>query len=1713
MKAARLPSPHVGTPTPAGQAKATAVVLPSKAHGRLKDATALQGSTGAAESQSFTKLRPANHMLAGKLPKPRNAETNAKTNAKAKAKVEAKVEALPVPAALRARLIPVVGARAVDAARLHTDDQAQVLASSHGARAVAEGLDIWFAAGQYRPGTRDGDALIAHELAHVAQAQRGELRGPAFKALSGLVQSPLEAMADQAADQVTAGADLDEQQKQRRKAGQQTALALLPAAGDPSQLNGPGPAAVMPAVAQTGQQTDAAVAADAAAGPAAEAGMAPDQAAAAEKPARTAVPKDLPLMPEPQLSLSPAEKQRAAGVQARAGGTAKATATAPPAKDNVATAQAAVQVPQSESDALAAQKIVAELATKEKPSPEIVALCDRIRTLIREKRPADEDAVVDSRSAEVAQAAGASVEGGVQKDVDGAKASYGAIDAKPAGPAPSTAPGIEPLPADAPTPALQATAATPDAVPPEQVNLDGDAEKMQAKAQDAGLDKESAQLVQGGPVGDARDAQSEMGDLAKQGPAEVLKQQQAALAQSDTDMAALQARALASLKAARSGHVGGVQKQQGEFKGGEEELRTRLAKQAEDVYTGAQTRVQELLRDVPATAMKKWSTQLPIISGQFNDDLKVIKDRIADRHAGVGGFFVGIKDAVAGLPDWAAEGYDRAEKNFGDSVCTLITDISVYVNGIIKIADGIIATARSDIADIFGKNLPDGLKDWAMQQEAAFGKKLDALHQQAEDTRTSFNKELIENAGGAVQAARENVQTLRQEAGGVWGRFLDAVGRFLDNPLKFIIDGLLSLVGISPPAFWALIAKIEKVVSDIVDDPMKFANNLMEGVSRGFSQFFDNIGRHLIVGFLEWLISGMKADGIPIEVPKELSLRSVMGFFLQLLGISWTRIRKLLVEQLGEKAVAMIEKAGGVIQTLATKGISGIFEDIKKMLDPKNIVDAIVDAAIKFITETLIAKVAARILLLFNPAGAIAAAIEAIYRVLKWIFQNAAKLFHFVEAVVNGMADVIAGNLKGVANLVESALAMLVAPVIDFLADYIGLGGLPGKVAESVKGLQAWVEGVMRSVITWLVAMGRKAMAALGIGGKEDKGKEKAGAGGVGERVPFSGGGESHTLYIDVSGASATVMVASHPMTLAHWLDGLQEKLAELAEDDRPKATSLLGQARDQLSKTDLAADKEAAAIQASKTESAEPNAPPAAGGNEVVVDDETQLAGVLAQLAEIFGEEHFAAVPKRLEVTAARVPKPEMNDKLINDLVEKGNGSIHSGAAPDPKLAVKALVDKFGAQYEPKKKVLTLSSASGADLASDESLAAMGQRLASASGAPSVRFAKNADTFELTGEVLSLSGRMAYGAVPGILEDDKVAKVAAERHDDLLAKWTDDVVKSKFKATVRGKPEQEIWLGFAANRQNATQAGVNLLKERVKEKHIDTLERLGKEMREEPTREVFHKDAGDKIAEQAKRYGLGKVEDPKTRTRIESKVEFIYNEQLGRIDTPGSDSDHSEFYPQNIEETIANGKITTTYTTRTGQSYTVTSDEKSRRVEFIEGKNLSLKVAGDPKGRGVVKDSPGFIAGVSLNRSHLIADEFKGSGYAESLNLISASAHYNQVVMRGAERLIGVWLSDNKATSFTMGVTLTWGEVLDPLILAAIKSADWYPREYVPDADLDKAINDRLSQSPDLKRCLAVKYDVTITGADDVDSIGKMKPFGIGPDIWLLLIENEIKQ
>ena len=79
--------------------------------------------------------------------------------------------------------------------RVHTDDTADNLANSVSAKAFTTGSDIYFAKGEYSPGSGSGDKLLAHELSHVVQQRRAPTSGPLQVSEPG---DALEVQADEA---------------------------------------------------------------------------------------------------------------------------------------------------------------------------------------------------------------------------------------------------------------------------------------------------------------------------------------------------------------------------------------------------------------------------------------------------------------------------------------------------------------------------------------------------------------------------------------------------------------------------------------------------------------------------------------------------------------------------------------------------------------------------------------------------------------------------------------------------------------------------------------------------------------------------------------------------------------------------------------------------------------------------------------------------------------------------------------------------------------------------------------------------------------------------------------------------------------------------------------------------------------------------------------------------------------------------------------------------------------------------------------------------------------------------------------------------------------------------------------------------------------------------------------------------------------------------
>ncbi|MBP7703657.1 MAG: DUF4157 domain-containing protein [Caulobacter sp.] len=99
----------------------------------------------------------------------------------------------PLPAGLQAKMESFFRTGFGDV-RVHVGPQPQAI----GALAFTHGSDLHFAPGQYNPATPHGQALIAHELAHVVQQRAGRVRNPFGSGVALVQDANLEAEADRA---------------------------------------------------------------------------------------------------------------------------------------------------------------------------------------------------------------------------------------------------------------------------------------------------------------------------------------------------------------------------------------------------------------------------------------------------------------------------------------------------------------------------------------------------------------------------------------------------------------------------------------------------------------------------------------------------------------------------------------------------------------------------------------------------------------------------------------------------------------------------------------------------------------------------------------------------------------------------------------------------------------------------------------------------------------------------------------------------------------------------------------------------------------------------------------------------------------------------------------------------------------------------------------------------------------------------------------------------------------------------------------------------------------------------------------------------------------------------------------------------------------------------------------------------------------------------
>lgn len=158
---------------------------PSRRHGihRVGRVT-LSEQIGLTRPSRPGMVAPGRKTLSSSMPATvmRSAERNEIDFEAAELVARARHDGAPLDAALRSQLEGALGTR-LDGVRVHTDANADAAARALGAQAFAIGNDVVFRGGAYDPQQRDGQRLIAHEVAHTVQA-RGQGAAPTGGAMT-----------------------------------------------------------------------------------------------------------------------------------------------------------------------------------------------------------------------------------------------------------------------------------------------------------------------------------------------------------------------------------------------------------------------------------------------------------------------------------------------------------------------------------------------------------------------------------------------------------------------------------------------------------------------------------------------------------------------------------------------------------------------------------------------------------------------------------------------------------------------------------------------------------------------------------------------------------------------------------------------------------------------------------------------------------------------------------------------------------------------------------------------------------------------------------------------------------------------------------------------------------------------------------------------------------------------------------------------------------------------------------------------------------------------------------------------------------------------------------------------------------------------------------------------------------------------------------------
>jgi hypothetical protein len=660
-----------------------------------------------------------------------------------------------------------------------------------------------------------------------------------------------------------------------------------------------------------------------------------------------------------------------------------------------------------------------------------------------------------------AQHIGADVLQVVQGDKNAVVSTFVDMQTTPPPVPPEQPPQALPAPEAAPaTAALNLGTGAVAPLQPEHTDVSRYTNEADAKLKEEGVTQEQLDMVDSGDLANANQEKKGLAAAAKTEPQAV---QQLARQQTTQVAAALQQdekRERGALAAKRQAGLGAAALKQKGAKSALEKKRDEVAGKINGIYQAAQTQVTQRLAALEKQAMRRFDAGNAQATRAFEagvqGELEAFKD---DRYSGWFGWARKAKDWLKGMDDLPGVKaiFERNRARFVSTIEALVADISAENKRVVQECRDELARARQQI-QTYVDSLGPSLKDIGRQAAGEVNRQLDEMDGFIRKKEAELQQKLADRQQAAIKAIDDKIEKMKEAMAGA----LAKLGKLLLWAAKKFFTWALGKFGYSLSDIESIISRGAAVLKAIFTQPIAFVKNLMRAAILGFENFGKNFLTHLKDALFEWLTGSLQG----LVLPRTWDLRGIASVALQMIGISYQNLRRVMVEVMGEKVVLGLEAGFALVKTLVTEGPMAAWEQLKDMAS--DMTETFLAAVKDFIKWKIVEEATKWVLSLLIPGAGIVKAIIGIYDTVVFFIQKAKQIATMVGDFLGAIGKIAAGDIGSAAAALEAGLARGLSLVISFLAALLRLNGITAKIRDAIQKIRGKVDAVLLKVVRWI---------------------------------------------------------------------------------------------------------------------------------------------------------------------------------------------------------------------------------------------------------------------------------------------------------------------------------------------------------------------------------------------------------------------------------------------------------------------------------------------------------------------------------------------------------------------------------------------------------------------------------------------------------------------